>query len=221
LIYLLFRQLIISFAEPVAYSLLLYAVGYAEPVAYSLYIEPPRRGYISSYIISSLRGFAEAASHSNNVVTARFDKLTVSYSRNIEKNKNLENPFFSLDAPPELCAKCYVLVFKSKLLRQCHNPHHITSFLQDLEGKTPLRGKTVTSYEKLLVYRLLFTVYFEHGLDGLNGFMDDSLVKIALLRTKVEFIGIISKVNFQSDSSKFNLASINLPQHNFRIGRYL
>ena len=61
-----------DYAEPVAYSLLLYAVGYAEPVAYSLYIEPPRRGYISSYIISSLRGFAEATSHSNNVITARF-----------------------------------------------------------------------------------------------------------------------------------------------------
>ena len=48
---------IISFAEPVVYSLLLYAVGYAEPVAYSLYIEPPRRGYVGSHIISSLRGF--------------------------------------------------------------------------------------------------------------------------------------------------------------------
>ncbi len=62
-------------------------------------------------------------------------------------DKNRENPFFCLVAPPEPCAKCYALVFKSKLLRQCHNPHHITSFLQDLEGKTPLRGKTVTSYE--------------------------------------------------------------------------
>jgi len=62
-------------------------------------------------------------------------------------DKNRENPFFCLDAPPELCAKCYALVFKSKLLRQCHNPHHITSFLQALEGKTPLRGKTVTSYK--------------------------------------------------------------------------
>ncbi len=32
-------------------------VGSAEPVAYSLYIEPPRRGNVGSYKISSLRGF--------------------------------------------------------------------------------------------------------------------------------------------------------------------
>jgi len=87
-------------------------------------------------------------------------------------DKNRKNPFFCLVALSEPCAKCYVLVFKSKLLRQCHNPHHITSFLQALEGKTPpltssnpfsldiqrtsfrlyslthgFRGKTVTSYE--------------------------------------------------------------------------
>jgi len=58
--------------------------------------------------------------------------------------KNLKNPFFCLVALSEPCAKCYALVFKSKLLRQCHNPHHITSFLQALEGKTLLCRKTIT-----------------------------------------------------------------------------
>ena len=81
------------------------------------------------------------------------------FSNSLILDKNRKNPFFCLVASPEPCAKCYVLVFKSKLLRQFHNPHHITSFLQDLEGKTPLRGKTVAPYERLSVYRLLFTVY--------------------------------------------------------------
>jgi len=62
-------------------------------------------------------------------------------------DKNRENPFFCLVAPPEPCAKCYVLVFKNKFFSQRHIPHRITSFLQDLEGKTPLRGKTVALYD--------------------------------------------------------------------------
>ena len=67
------------------------------------------------------------------------------YSVNIENDEKLEN--FSLTKTIKtlstalmllwsLCAKRYVLVFKSKLLRQCHTTFHIHFVSQVLERKT-------------------------------------------------------------------------------------
>ena len=51
-----------------------------------------------------------------------------------------------------LCAKCYVLVFKSKLLRQCHTTFHIHFVSQALERKTLLRRKTLASVDNVNTY---------------------------------------------------------------------
>ena len=59
------------------------------------------------------------------------------------------------------CAKCYVLVFKNKLLSQFHTTFHI-----HYRGFKPFKRKTLPLAEKPLLRTKNF---FEHGLDGLNG----------------------------------------------------
>ena len=78
--------------------------------------------------------------------------VNIIYSENIEKDEIIKN--FSLTKTIKtlssalmllwsLCAKRYVLVFKSELLRQCHTTSHIHFVSQALERKTLLSRKTL------------------------------------------------------------------------------
>ncbi len=62
-------------------------------------------------------------------------ELIVSYSVIIEKNKNLENPFWRLWLLQSLCAKCYGSAFKNKFLRQFQTSYHITTVIPNLRRK--------------------------------------------------------------------------------------
>ena len=62
-------------------------------------------------------------------------ELIVSYSVIIEKNKNLENPFWRLWLLQSLCAKCYGPAFKNKFLRQFPTSYHITIVITNLRRK--------------------------------------------------------------------------------------